>query len=81
MALPKSPNSPGKTEVAWKTLKVHPVMKGMLIACCVIPGISVVLMTMGAWDIKGDDWDGALRMLAVLCSIIGPLLVLILDRQ
>ncbi len=70
-----------RPEIAYRLLQVHVVLKGMLLACLIIPSVAVVLMTMGAWDIKGDDWDGALRMLAIVAGIVGVGLVTIIDRQ
>jgi len=70
-----------KTETAWKFVRVHPVLKVMLVVCLAIPTAAVILMTVGAWDVKGDSLDGALRATAIISGIVGICITFVIDRQ
>lgn len=58
----------------------HPVLKGLLFLCILIPTIGCVLMTMGAWRFEGDMLDGSLRTLAIMSGVLGAFLILLLDK-
>ena len=69
-----------KQEVVVQRGNVHPVLKGLIWLCMLLPTVSTVLMAIGAWDVHGDRLDGALTSAAVLSGVIGTILIFLLDR-
>ena len=67
-------------ETAFILLRMNPFTKSLLIVCQLYGSVTVALMSMGAWDVKNDTWDGALLGVAILAGIVGAILILAHDR-